>query len=77
MIAPYGRAFWTGKKRRVAVEVDEMIRKINQARSLVREVMTQANIPQIERCMQLADMNLHWAKWNLGDIDEIMPELES
>ncbi len=58
------------------MEVEEIIRKIDAARTLIRSIRDTTDIPQIDRCMQLADMNLHWAKWNLGDIDEIMPELE-
>jgi hypothetical protein len=31
--------------------------------------------PAVERCLQLVDMNLHLALWQLGDIHEPMPEL--
>jgi hypothetical protein len=32
--------------------------------------------PAIERCLQLVDMNLHLALWQLGELHEPMPELE-
>lgn len=58
------------------MKIQEMIAKIDQARRLVREIRNATDVPQIERCMAIADMNLHWAKWNLGEVDEVMPELE-
>ncbi len=56
--------------------VEETILKIDQARAIVRELRDTIDIPSIERCMQLAEMNLHWAKWCLGGDVEIAPELE-
>jgi hypothetical protein len=32
--------------------------------------------PALERCLQLVDMNLHLALWQLGEMNEPMPELE-
>ncbi|MDP2660747.1 MAG: hypothetical protein Q8R28_08460 [Dehalococcoidia bacterium] len=56
--------------------MEETISKIDQARAIVRELRDTTDIPLIERCMQLAEMNLHWAKWCLGGDVEIAPELE-
>lgn len=57
--------------------MEETISKIDQARAIVRELRDTTDIPLVERCMQLAEMNLHWAKWCLGGDVEIMPELEA
>lgn len=43
-----------------------MLERIAQARRLLREAIEGANSPMIERSLTLADMNLHWAQWNLG-----------
>ena len=32
--------------------------------------------PAVERCLQLVDMNLHLALWQLGEMHEPMPELD-
>lgn len=58
------------------MEVEEILQRISQARDILREVRDKTSIPFIERCMYLADMNLHWARWCLGEMDEIAPELE-
>ncbi len=57
--------------------MEETIAKIDQARDIVRELRDTTDSPLIERCMQLAEMNLHWAKWCLGGDVEIMPEMEA
>ena len=54
-----------------------MLERIAQARALLREVMDATDLPMIERTLQLADMNLHWAQWNLGARTTLMPELEA
>ena len=56
--------------------MEDTISKIDQARAIVRELRDTTDIPLIERCMQLAEMNLHWAKWCLGGQVEMAPELE-
>ncbi len=56
--------------------MEETISQIDQARAIVRQIRDTTESPLIERCMQLAEMNLHWAKWCLGGDVEIMPELE-
>lgn len=58
------------------MDVQQMIEKLTEARGIIREVQQHTDVPQIARCAYLADMNLHLALWNLGEIDEIMPELE-
>ena len=53
-----------------------MLDRIAQARALLREVIEATDLPMIERTLKLADMNLHWAQWNLGVPTSLMPELE-
>ena len=53
-----------------------MLGRIAQARALLREVIEATDLPMIERTLKLADMNLHWAQWNLGVPTTLMPELE-
>ncbi len=55
---------------------EQMIAKLRQARALVDEVVEGAEIPQIQSILRHADMNLHWALWNLGEVDGLRPDLE-
>ncbi len=60
-----------------AMTVDDMIAKLREARGLVDEVYKGADIPQIQSILKHADNNLHWALWNLGEVDGFRPDLES
>ena len=53
-----------------------MLQRIAQARALLSEVIEGTDLPMIERTVKLADMNLHWAQWNLGEPVTLMPEME-
>lgn len=55
---------------------EQMLERIAQARALLREVIEATDLPMIERTLLLADMNLHWAQWNLGAPVSLMPEME-
>jgi len=54
-----------------------MLERIGRARSLLQEVVDATDLPMIERTLRLADMNLHWAQWNLGAPVSLMPESET
>ena len=58
------------------MEREQMLDRIAQARALLREVIEATDLPMIERTLMLADMNLHWAQWNLGAPVGLMPEME-
>lgn len=58
------------------MEREPMLERIAQARALLREVIEVTDSPMIERTLRLADMNLHWAQWNLGVPTSLMPELD-
>ena len=55
---------------------DDMIAKLREARALVGEICQSTEIPQIQSILKHADMNLHWALWNLGEVDGLRPDLE-
>jgi len=54
---------------------EEMIDRLRRARVLVHEIHTGTDIPQIQSILRHADQNLHWALWNLGEVDELRPDL--
>jgi len=54
---------------------DQMIAKLRQARALADAVYQATDLPQIQLIIRHADQNLHWALWNLGQMDEIRPDL--
>ena len=59
------------------MKIEQRIEKLKQARRLVAEAVEGSGIPQLESTLRDADMNLHWALWNLGEVTELRPELES
>ena len=58
------------------MEREQVLERLAQARALVREVIEATDLPMIGRTLKQADMNLHWAQWNLGLPTSLMPELE-
>ena len=54
---------------------EEMIDRLRRERQLVHEIHLRTDIPQIQSILRHADQNLHWALWNLGEIDELRPDL--
>src|SRR2546425_9581039 len=55
--------------------MQERIRKIKEARTLLAAAMQGCELPQIEAMLRNADMELHWALWNLGEAVPLRPEL--
>ena len=53
----------------------QMIANLRRARALARAVYDATDLPQIQMTLRHADQNLHWALWNLGQIDELRPDL--
>lgn len=58
------------------MNIAEQIASIAKARALVIATMAEADSPQIEAILRSADMELHWALWNLGAKVALRPELE-
>jgi len=56
---------------------DEIIQKLKAARAILDEVYAGTDIPQIQSMMRHADQNLHWALWNLGEVETLRPDLEA
>jgi len=56
--------------------MEERIRKIRQARAAIAEAVAGCDIPQIGAMLRSADMELHWALWNLGEAVSLRPELD-
>ncbi len=53
----------------------QMIANLRRARALARAVYDDTDLPQLQLILRHADQNLHWALWNLGQIDELRPDL--
>jgi len=53
----------------------QMIASLRRARALARAVYDATELPQLQLILRHADQNLHWALWNLGQIDELRPDL--
>lgn len=58
------------------MSIEDRIALIRQARELVQAAGTGTRLPQIEAILRSADMELHWALWNLGDVVTIRPEFD-
>ena len=55
--------------------MEEQIRKIREARALLASALEQCDLPQIQAMLRNADMELHWALWNLGEPVSLRPEI--
>lgn len=58
------------------MNLDDRITQIRQARALIASALAGGDLPQIEAMLRNADMELHWALWNLGEPVALRPELE-
>ncbi len=47
--------------------LEEQIRRLHEARELLRPMIDAPAEPQIEAILRSADMELHWALWNMGE----------
>ena len=56
--------------------IPDVIRTIRDARALLISAIGETEIPQIEAMLRNADMELHWALWNLGEPVGVRPESE-
>jgi hypothetical protein len=59
------------------MQPNEIIEKLKAARALLDEIYEGTDIPQIQSMMRHADMNLHWALWNLGEVETLRPDLKA
>lgn len=56
------------------MSVEQHITNIREARSLLAAAMAECELPQIQAMLRNADMELHWALWNLGETPGMRPE---
>ena len=55
---------------------DEQIAALTRARAEVGRVIAGCDSPQIETIARSADMELHWALWNLGEPVSLRAEMD-
>jgi hypothetical protein len=55
--------------------MEKCVGQIKEARALLAAAMKGCELPQIEAMLKNADMELHWALWNLGEPVPLRPEL--
>jgi hypothetical protein len=55
---------------------EHALANIAQARALIRELQAATDNPALAQCLRFADLNLHWAQWNLGAAEALLPDLE-
>ena len=58
------------------MDIDIATEKIIAARTLIKEVLIECDVPMVEGALDEADLNLHWILWNLGVDVELHPKLE-
>lgn len=54
----------------------ERVAALRQARALLIEVIKDCELPQIEAIVRSADAELYWALWNLGEFENLRPEMD-
>ena len=55
--------------------INKLGSNVRQARRLIKEYESEIGIPEIERCLRIADMNLHWTLWLLGEAVQYAPDI--
>jgi hypothetical protein len=55
---------------------EQTLLKLAELQRQVRELREATEIPSLERTMHILDMYCHIARWELGDITALIPELE-
>lgn len=58
------------------MDFEKSIEQIKNARRMVREALEGCDLPQIQNNLRTADMELHWALWNLAEFESLLPEIE-
>ena len=56
------------------MNVQKNIAAIEEARAAIRKALAECELPQIGAMLRNADMELHWALWNLGVAVPMRPE---
>lgn len=53
---------------------ENRIQHLKAARALIQEAADGLGVPMLEAALNEADLNLHWALWNMGDEVDLLPE---
>jgi hypothetical protein len=56
---------------------EEALARLAELQARVRELRAAADTPALERTMQVLDVYCHLARWQLGDVAAMVPELEA
>ena len=56
---------------------EETLERIHDLQARVQELRQASDNPAIERTMQLLDLYCHMARWELGDVQAMIPEVEA
>ena len=54
---------------------EELVERVRALRQEVARLNEDPWSPAVERSLSLADMYLHFALWQLGEVEEVTPEL--
>ncbi|MBI2369573.1 MAG: hypothetical protein HYV08_04930 [Deltaproteobacteria bacterium] len=55
----------------------EILRTLRGIRGQARRIKDGTDSPAIERSMHMVDMYCHMAQWQLGELEGVMPEVET
>jgi hypothetical protein len=55
----------------------DQVARIKQARTLLVAALADCELPQIAAMLRNADVELHWALWNLGEPVSLRPETDA
>lgn len=53
---------------------EETIDRLRDLERRIHELRVVADAPALERAMHVMELNCHVARWELGDIDALIPE---
>ena len=55
---------------------EETLSRLQEIQRRAHELRRLTDVPAVERSMHLLEMYCHMARWELGDIEAMIPELE-
>lgn len=59
------------------MDMQAQIKQLHHIRAQLAPLLADPCEPQIEAILRSADMELHWALWNLGEVVEHRPDMRS
>ena len=55
---------------------DEIVERLREIQARARALRDGVDNPTLERVAQLIELNCHIARWDLGDVEAMTPEVE-